>query len=409
MASISIKNVGPITNTGSIELGRFNVFIGKQSTGKSTIMKILCFCKWIEKKVVMGDDDNVIYNYTHYSRFLKELMQFHRLNTNFFNAKSEIHYSGESVTIDLVGNKNVKINPTSNFDGNRHNTKLCFIPSERNLVSAIKNIDRTYKSNDFDVLFNHISEWGEVKRNFNEEHPIDLTVIDNTEYYYDLKSEKDFIKIEGGRKKIDPFYASSGVQSVLPIVVMTDYLTSQVFEKGALLTTFLFRRFVNKWIKNNKHNIVDSYDDILNEFSKTYGYKNTQLFIEEPEQNLFPESQQALINFIALSINNATQKTQRDSSVSMTTHSPYVITALNVLIKAHEAAKIDEEKTSEIIPKKSWIPIDDIKAYYICENGTLADIVDREIGMIGGVELDKASEIVEDKLSLLNDIVYGNE
>lgn len=50
MASITIKNIGPLSDTGTVELGRFNIFIGKQSTGKSTLMKILCFCQWIEKR-----------------------------------------------------------------------------------------------------------------------------------------------------------------------------------------------------------------------------------------------------------------------------------------------------------------------------------------------------------------------
>ena len=63
MASIEIKNVGPLADTGQIDLGRFNVIIGKQSTGKSTFMKILCFCQWLEKKIMTGDDKQLIYNY----------------------------------------------------------------------------------------------------------------------------------------------------------------------------------------------------------------------------------------------------------------------------------------------------------------------------------------------------------
>ena len=73
MASIEIKNVGPLADTGQIDLGRFNVIIGKQSTGKSTFMKILCFCQWLEKKIMTGDDKQLIYNYTHYHRFLKRI------------------------------------------------------------------------------------------------------------------------------------------------------------------------------------------------------------------------------------------------------------------------------------------------------------------------------------------------
>ncbi|MDD7038140.1 MAG: AAA family ATPase, partial [Alistipes senegalensis] len=84
MASITIKNIGPLSDTGTVELGRFNLFIGKQSTGKSTLMKILCFCQWIEKKIMTGDEKNLVSAYTHYFRFLRELKQFHRLSDNFF-------------------------------------------------------------------------------------------------------------------------------------------------------------------------------------------------------------------------------------------------------------------------------------------------------------------------------------
>lgn len=49
MASIEIKHVGPLNETGKIDLKMVNLFIGKQSTGKSTLMKILCYCRWLEK------------------------------------------------------------------------------------------------------------------------------------------------------------------------------------------------------------------------------------------------------------------------------------------------------------------------------------------------------------------------
>ena len=65
MAHIHIKNIGPIYDTGIINLTPVMVFIGKQSTGKSTLIKILCFCKWLEKRMLVGEQD-VISNYTHY-------------------------------------------------------------------------------------------------------------------------------------------------------------------------------------------------------------------------------------------------------------------------------------------------------------------------------------------------------
>ena len=74
-----------------------------------------------------GDDKQLIYNYTHYHRFLKELRQFHRFPNHYFTPQSLISYSGEAVTIELQGNKNVKIGRQPDLENIRHNTKLSFI------------------------------------------------------------------------------------------------------------------------------------------------------------------------------------------------------------------------------------------------------------------------------------------
>lgn len=403
MASIAIKNIGPLSDTGTLKIGQFNIIIGKQSTGKSTLLKILCFCKWIEKQIMI-DEDN-LYNYSHYSRFLKELIQFHRISKSFFNARSEIHFVGDCVKIDLVGNKNAKISRLSDFNKVRHNTKLSFIPSERNLVSAIKNVDRTYRTNDFDVLFNHLLEWGEAKENYTEEHPIDLRIIDNMDYYYDA-DYGDVLRQKEARLKISPFYASSGVQSVLPIMVMVDYFTGgSIFNR----VTGLNKNNVAGVLKmlNNAEATDESKQNDIVEFAKVLYYRNTQLFIEEPEQNLFPESQQILVEYLVRAINNATQITRRESSVTLTTHSPYIITAFNVLLKAHKAYKEKPQETAVIIAPKAIVSPDKIHAYYIKADGTISNIVDSELGMISGLELDTASDIVENKLSLLDEIIYG--
>ena len=46
MARLIIRNIGPIKNV-DIELNKVNVFIGEQSSGKSTIAKIISFCSSI--------------------------------------------------------------------------------------------------------------------------------------------------------------------------------------------------------------------------------------------------------------------------------------------------------------------------------------------------------------------------
>ena len=65
MSKIRIKNIGPIVDSGDITLSAVMLIVGKQSSGKSTFMKILCFCRWIEKRIML-DGENLLKKYTHY-------------------------------------------------------------------------------------------------------------------------------------------------------------------------------------------------------------------------------------------------------------------------------------------------------------------------------------------------------
>lgn len=166
MSTIQIKSIGPIRDSGVIQLQTINLFIGKQSTGKSTLLKIISHCRWIEKLLCIGKPKNgrgVKYAYTHHYRFIQELIKFYRFDSKFFNANSEIRYVGDTYRIDFIGGikTNARIEVLENSEP--YNVKLSFIPSERNLISAIKDIESWYRPKDFDVLFNFIFEWDEVR------------------------------------------------------------------------------------------------------------------------------------------------------------------------------------------------------------------------------------------------------
>ena len=109
MPSIQIKNIAPLKDTGVVKLTPVMLLIGNQSSGKSTFMKILCFCRWIEKRI-MVDGEDLLSKYTHYNRFRKELLKFHRLSETAFSDSSRIFYDGDCITIELNGkNANAKI------------------------------------------------------------------------------------------------------------------------------------------------------------------------------------------------------------------------------------------------------------------------------------------------------------
>lgn len=135
-------------------------------------------------------------------------------------------------------------------------------------------------------------------------------------------------------------------------------------------------------------------------------YQGAVFFIEEIEQNLFPESQAKLLRHIVAAIKTANGKFDGNRSmVSMTTHSPYILSALNVLMAASEAYEIDADATTRIVPEKYILPKDCISAYYLSPEGNAVNILDSDLYMVNGFNLDTVSQTVEDDLDTLNDII----
>lgn len=383
MASLHIKHFGPIEDSTRIEFTPLMVLIGRQSSGKSTFMKVLCFCRWIEKRVMVSTDD-IINQYTHYGRFVKELKQFHRLNDDYFKKNTSIEYEGDTITIEYRGGTNPKINRKSDFAQRRYNSKICYIPAERNLVSALQNIDRAYKATERDVLFNFIYEWDEAKSPSTKSNPYRLSVTGD--FSYANKSGNDFIIRNDGTKS-PAFYASSGIQSVTPLDVMSHYMMSQVGKRAPMSMSDL--------------------NAIQEPNSKRLSYQSAQVFIEEPEQNLYPESQRLIILSLVKALAEAQKKESEPSMIMLTTHSPYILSVINVLLSASAASS--KESGKGIIDSTLLLNPSDVSGYFINEDGIFKSIVDEDLQMLDGMQLDGVSDWVEDKISQCNKVLYGDE
>lgn len=404
MATIQIKNIGPIVDTGVVALTSVMLIIGRQSSGKSTFLKILCFCRWVEK-LIMVSNEEIVSQYTHNLKFLKTLRQFHRFNDSFFSDKSYVRYEGDTITIVMEDcGKNVKILRKDNFDAVKYNTKLSFIPSERNLVSAVKNIDQSYRAKESDVLFNYIFEWGEAKSSYTNEHPKRLSFADDMEYVNEDGNDK--IRLLGKKLPIPVHYASSGVQSAMPLDVMVDYFTNLV-GKNASVSKHDLANTLLRYLGKDKELTQEMLKDISNKMK----YQSVQLFIEEPEQNLYPDSQKNLIVNMIAALKNAMPKGTEQSILAMTTHSPYILSTLNVLIAEANAmeAMPDSEAMRSFVNNRCLLPSSAYSAYYITAEGKFMDIIDKEITMISGNELDGVSDWVDGRIAQINMILYGQE
>lgn len=383
MASLHIKHFGPIEDSTKIEFTPLMVLIGRQSSGKSTFMKVLCFCRWIEKRVMVSTDD-IINQYTHYGRFVKELKQFHRLNDDYFKDNSSIEYNGDAITIEYRGGTNPQISRKADFAQRRYNSKICYIPAERNLVAALQNIDRAYKATERDVLFNFIYEWDEAKSTSTKLNPYKLSVTGD--FSYACQSGNDLIIRKDGTES-PAFYASGGIQSVTPLDVMSHYMMSQVGRKAPMSMSDL--------------------NAIQESNSRRLTYQSAQVFIEEPEQNLYPESQRLIILSLINALVEAKKVESESSMIMLTTHSPYVISVVNALLSAASVA--GKNTGNEIINARYLLKPSEISGYFISDDGIFNSILDSELQMLSGMELDGVSDWVEEIISQCNKVLYEDE
>ncbi len=410
MATIQIKNLGPIKDTGLINLTDVLLVIGRQSSGKSTFMKVLCFCRWIEKKI-MTSFDNTIKAYTHNKRFTRDLKQFHRIDEMYFKEDTEIIYDGDVVTISLTGvDQNAKINRKLEAWEDRYNSKLSYIPAERNLVSAVQNIDDTYKAKERDSIFNFIQEWYEAKDTYGSDNKLTLSLTDDFKYYSD--EGLDYVVLPNG-KPITSFYASSGVQSIMPIDVMTDYIMGVVGKVVKFSMSDLMNRLMESLDTDVRNEIVHGAHEVTEEelapIREKMKYQSAQLFIEEPEQNLYPDAQRKLVQNLIRHLKAVKSIGKHHSMVVLTTHSPYVLSILNVLIADAAAVekKPGDERLKDVVDESTLLPTDAFSAYFINKDGVFEDIKDMEIPMLSGINLDSVSDWVDEHVSRINEILYA--
>ena len=53
MKRILIRNFGPIKDA-ELQLGQVNIITGLQSSGKSCILKVACYCSYVEKRIELS-------------------------------------------------------------------------------------------------------------------------------------------------------------------------------------------------------------------------------------------------------------------------------------------------------------------------------------------------------------------
>lgn len=350
MSQLIIRNIGPVKES-IIELKRFNFIIGPQSSGKSTVAKILSTCCWVEKEVATTMNENAIVDA---DSFVSLMMDFHKM-IDYFGEDSEIIFETDVIGISLKGKDfQVKLKNQELY----RREKICYIPSERNAVTLPELQGFEFGQTN---LRSFLFDWYNAREFYGEDNKTDILNL-GIRYFYDPSEQKYKDRIEhvnGKTYQIPLGSASSGLQSVVPLQIMMQYYTNQYFKTFAEKTSFdsdvktrmIQNRVVDKYVlsvaypgfdplkrnelikeQNNRihegnpdaRGLLEKYREELKRLTEPI---RTSFIIEEPEQNLYPFTQIDLMEAIVKLCSN-----DHGHSCTITTHSPFILNYLNVLI-----------------------------------------------------------------------------
>ncbi len=365
-----IKNFGPIKSV-ELELGRFNVLIGEQGTGKSTVAKLLTGLRstFFIDLFNVTDDETINRETQLFFEHLK-LVEIQ----NYFYDNTEIQYLCELYSLELK-NKMVIIKKRREplLEESLYNN-LNYIPAERILVTTLANslFALIETGTSLPKLFLRFGDKFQKARK--EQTSFDYTNILGIKYIY--KDNKDIIILPSG-KEIPTQDASSGIQGSVSLLTVFNSITGH----GRI-----------------KHSHFQNSDKLV-------GY----LIIEEPELSCFPETQHKLLKHISkeIAIKEDFGKVYYKYRLLITTHSPYILTSLNNMMYAYKIGQLYNDEADKIIEKKYWINPDDVSVYMMLPNGECEDIFDREEGMIKAEKIDEVSRKLNSQFDLLQDIELG--
>ena len=422
MTTIEIRNIGPIKEVKKISLNRINVFMGPQSSGKSTIAKIISFCTWVEKDVATSQS---LSEYQENKRYFRERLEsFHKIK-GYFNSDSYIHYKSEVVDI-VWKNEECSISWVDKYAYKR--SKIAYIPSERNMVILPEARKSEFANTN---IRSFLFDWFEARKKYSNENNLSILNL-GVNYYYIEGSEEDHIRCDNNSTDYDILLsnASSGLQSITPLIAMTEYLTKWIYNEDTISfeqnerrqqvnRILLDEKVLKPYYKKEKLSKEDrqkfvrdfmtklekkdkeawrTFDIIRTIFSYLFKTDNSQFIIEEPEQNLFPETQRDLVYYLLQECLN-----KERNRLTLTTHSPYVLYALNNCMMAGLVSdKMEANELSKLKCNQSKINPVDVSIYEIRE-GVVRGTIQGEDGLISDNYFDqKMKDLMDDFYLMLN-------
>ncbi|MEO8785697.1 MAG: AAA family ATPase [Chitinophagaceae bacterium] len=336
--SIQIKNLGPIKNILIKDIKPITVLIGESGSGKSTLMKAIALFRWLYKM-------HNIRSYLKRSKVSKSPFRY-RMDTYFKNCgfdqylkyNPEITYTVEFPNQNKYKIKfaNGKLTGTSDKDlvqlADLQYSKLSFISETRNIIPLWAERGASLSGVFLGFYFHEVyNDFVLASENLKE---LDVPYLDLKLSVKKMQSGKKYL-IQGKTDKyeIDFKNSSSGTQNAIPVSLIAEHFSSHFDFEEAFNRTFF--RFLSQ---------TDSITDFRPVKNLGEIQKKLYIHLEEPELSLYPDAQCELISDL---IAKCFVKNTNEIELIFSTHSPYIINHLNLLIRANDSDKlIDGAKLS---------------------------------------------------------------
>ena len=347
--SIIIKNFGPLKEVEIDDIKPLTVFIGKSAGGKSIIMKVIVLMRYIYKMVnILSYLKNAKITRSPFKLRFNSLL--HDGLKGMITAQTEIYY-----TVEINGNKYTLkyTNRGLQSDINIPDKDLIFFKEA--YVSGMRSLIPIWASKAVSVKGENLGFF--FHETFNDFNDATDVIKEQKLEYLNLKMK---VRKSGNRPKlftieslqndavpIELRYASSGIQTSAPLVAIVHYFAQEFSFKDA------FQRSVLNYLYKQ---------DLLTKF--TLGINRNKLgkyvhiHIEEVELSLAPEDQRAFMSNLVEEVFHKNKK-DRKLGLMVSTHSPYIVNHLNVLLRAGYF-----EKARENYP---FLEKDDIAVYRVNE------------------------------------------
>ena len=133
------------------------------------------------------------------------------------------------------------------------------------------------------------------------------------------------------------------------------------------------------------------------------------LFAEEPEAHLYPTAQRDVVHLMAAVTDLF--KGEGSSQYVLTTHSPYILSALNNLMYGGKIVKETpdkKDKVTAVLPEAVLVDPANVRAYMM-EDGKATSIIRKDTGLIVASEIDGVSDDIGREFNALLDVEFEDE